>query len=312
MNFFSFVGNYENIFVIFFEFKELDDLKEYRTFKKCSYLGPKGTYSEIAVGKYFSKNVSLIPLQSISDVFEMVQSKEVDFGVVPIENSVEGSVNITMDLLFEKSDIQVVGECVVPIKHFLLSYESLELTQIKKLFSHQQAIGQCSKFIKNRLNNPEIIFTASTANACEIIKNVPGSAAIGSENIVNIYNLKVLARDIQDSKSNSTRFFVIAHSDNFTKFEDPEQNYKTSIICSPKHNEPGVLYNMLKTFKEKNINLTRIESRPTKKQLGEYSFYIDFEGYKEDKDVKTALVKLEKMSSFFKILGSYPKWKERE
>jgi len=141
---------------------------------------------------------------------------------------------------------------------------------------------------------------------------VPGSAAIGSENIVNIYNLKVLARDIQDSKSNSTRFFVIAHSDNFTKFEDPEQNYKTSIICSPKHNEPGVLYNMLKTFKEKNINLTRIESRPTKKQLGEYSFYIDFEGYKEDKDVKTALVKLEKMSSFFKILGSYPKWKERE
>ncbi|MGY4687509.1 prephenate dehydratase [Petrotoga sp. DB-2] len=287
-------------------------MKKDQNLKKCCYLGPKGTFSEIATVKYFSENVSLIPLQSISDVFEMVQSKEVDFGVVPIENSVEGSVNITMDLLFEKSDIQVVGECVVPIKHFLLSYESLDLAEIKKLFSHQQAIGQCGKFIKNRLNNPEVIFTASTANACEMIKDVPKSAAIGSENIVNIYNLKVLAKDIQDSKSNSTRFFVIAHSDNFTKFEDPEQNYKTSIICSPKHNKPGVLYNMLKTFKEKNINLTRIESRPTKKQLGEYSFYIDFEGYKEDKDVITALDKLEKMSSFFKILGCYPKWKERE
>jgi prephenate dehydratase len=217
-----------------------------------------------------------------------------------------------MDLLFEKSDIHVVGECVVPIKHFLVSYESLDLAEIKKLFSHQQAIGQCSKFIKNRLNNPDIIFTASTANACEMIKDVPWSAAIGSENIINIYNLKVLARDIQDSKNNSTRFFIIANSERFTKIEGTAKNYKTSIICSPKHNEPGVLYNMLKAFKEKDINLTRIESRPTKKQLGEYSFYIDFEGYTEDKDVKTALVKLEKMSSFFKILGSYPKWKERE
>ncbi|PNR94031.1 hypothetical protein HWHPT5561_07365 [Petrotoga sp. HWH.PT.55.6.1] len=279
---------------------------------KCGYLGPKGTFSEIAAMKYFGENVFLMPLQSISDVFEMVQSKEVDFGVVPIENSVEGSVNITMDLLFEKSDIHVMGECVVPIKHFLVSYESLDLAEIKKLFSHQQAIGQCSKFIKNRLNNPDIIFTASTANACEMIKDVPGSAAIGSENIINIYNLKVLARDIQDSKSNSTRFFIIANSKRFTKFEGTAKNSKTSIICSPMHNEPGVLYNMLKAFKEKDINLTRIESRPTKKQLGEYSFYIDFEGYTEDKDVKTALVKLEKMSSFFKILGSYPKWEERE
>ncbi|PNR89035.1 prephenate dehydratase, partial [Petrotoga sp. 9T1HF07.CasAA.8.2] len=309
--FFSYSYNSENIFVNF-EFKELDDLKEDQSFKKCGYLGPKGTYTEIAAMKYFGENVSLIPLQSISDVFEMVQSKEVDFGVVPIENSVEGSVNITMDLLFEKTDIQVVGECVVPIKHFLLSYESLDLAEIKKLFSHQQAIGQCSKFIKNRLNNPDITFTASTANACEIIKDVPKSAAIGSENIVNIYNLQVLAKDIQDSKNNSTRFFIIANSERFTKIEGTAKNYKTSIICSPKHNEPGVLYNMLKAFKEKGINLTRIESRPTKKQLGEYSFYIDFEGYTEDKDVKTALVKLEKMSSFFKILGSYPKWKERE
>ncbi|PNR96105.1 prephenate dehydratase [Petrotoga olearia] len=279
---------------------------------KCGYLGPKGTFSEIAVMKYFGENVFLIPLQSISDVFEMVQNKEVDFGVVPIENSVEGSVNITMDLLFEKSDIHVVGECVVPINHFLVSYGSLDLAEVKKLFSHQQAIGQCSKFIKNRLNNPDIIFTASTANACEMIKDVPESAAIGSENIINIYNLKVLARDIQDSKNNSTRFFIIANSERFTKIEGTAKNYKTSIICSPKHNEPGVLYNMLKAFKEKDINLTRIESRPTKKQLGEYSFYIDFEGFKEDKDVREALVKLEKMSSFFKILGSYPKWKERE
>ncbi|MDK2906648.1 MAG: prephenate dehydratase, partial [Petrotoga sp.] len=187
-----------------------------------------------------------------------------------------------------------------------------DLAEIKKLFSHQQAIGQCGKFIKNRLNNPEVIFTASTANACEMIKDVPWSAAIGSENIINIYNLKVLARDIQDSKNNSTRFFIIANSERFTKIEGTAKNYKTSIICSPKHNEPGVLYNMLKAFKEKDINLTRIESRPTKKQLGEYSFYIDFEGFKEDKDVREALVKLEKMSSFFKILGSYPKWKERE
>ncbi|HOB16339.1 MAG TPA: prephenate dehydratase [Defluviitoga sp.] len=280
---------------------------------KCSYLGPIGTYSEIAAKKYFGENNIFIPQKTIADVFESVKINETDYGVVPIENSVEGSVSITMDLLFEISEIKVVAECIVPIRHFLLSYEKIELNNIKTIYSHQQAVGQCSKFIRNYLNNPEIIFTASTASACQLIKNIPNSAAIASENVAKIYSLFVLAEDIQDSMVNATRFFIISNlKDNSLthKSRSKHSSYKTSIICCPKFNKAGVLYNILKNFKKQNINLTRIESRPTKKQLGEYSFYIDLEGSIDDKKVQKALNNIEKMSSFFKILGSYNKWEE--
>lgn len=280
---------------------------------KCSYLGPVGTYSEIAAKKFFGENSTFIPKNTIADVFDSVKTKEVNFGVVPIENSIEGSVNMTMDLLFEVPEIQVVGECVVPIRHFLLSYEKLELGKIRTLCSHQQAIGQCSKFIRNYLNNPEIIFTTSTSNACQIIKNIPNSAAIASENVIKIYNLYILAEDIQDSLVNATRFFIISSiSNELLTYEDyqPYNLFKTSIICCPKYNKAGVLYSILKHFKRKNINLTRIESRPTKKQLGEYSFYIDLEGSIGDKKVNKALTKIQKMSSYFKVLGCYKKWVE--
>lgn len=274
---------------------------------KCAYLGPKGTFSEMASIRYFKEEANFIPVSSISEVFDKVREKLVDFGIVPIENSVEGSVNMSMDLLSEVPDILVVGECVVPVRHFLVSFEDIDLQSIKKVYSHQQAIGQCSKFIKNKLNHPEIIFTASTAVACELIKEETNSAAIASENVIKIYNPNVLAKDIQDSDNNLTRFFVITSSKNSPPL-NKDLKYKTSIICSPKHNRAGVLYSMLESFQKKNINLTRIESRPTKKQLGEYLFYIDFEGHINDEGVKEALRELKEMSSFFKILGSYPIW----
>lgn len=285
---------------------------------KCSYLGPAGTYSEIAAKKFFGENNVFIAKNTIADVFDSVTTAEADYGVVPIENSIEGSVNMTMDLLFEIPNIRVVGECVIPIRHFLLSYEKIEFDKIRTLCSHQQAIGQCSKFIRSYLKDPEIIFTASTSNACHIIKSIPNSAAIASENVIQIYNLYTIAKDIQDSLVNATRFFIISkinnnnNNNNIYNFDDyySFESYKTSIICCPKFNKAGVLYSILKNFTRKNINLTRIESRPTKKQLGEYSFYIDFEGSIADNKVKRALIKIEQMSSFFKILGSYKKWIE--
>ncbi|HPU59370.1 MAG TPA: prephenate dehydratase domain-containing protein, partial [Defluviitoga tunisiensis] len=181
---------------------------------KCSYLGPAGTYSEIAAKKFFGENNVFIAKNTIADVFDSVTTAEADYGVVPIENSIEGSVNMTMDLLFEIPNIRVVGECVIPIRHFLLSYEKIELDKIRTLCSHQQAIGQCSKFIRSYLKDPEIIFTASTSNACHIIKSIPNSAAIASENVIQIYNLYTIAKDIQDSLVNATRFFIISKINN--------------------------------------------------------------------------------------------------
>lgn len=276
----------------------------------CAFLGPKGTFSEIAAISYFGNDNNFYPQKTITEVFEVIENNKNFYGIVPIENSIEGSVSTAMDLLFEISDVVIVGECIVPIRHFLLSNETLSLEKVKVLYSHQQAINQCNKFIKKNLKSVEIIFTASTTNACEIISNIPNAAAIASKRAIQLYNLKVLASDIQDSNNNYTRFLVIKNKNNEVTFVEDVENeisrYKTSIICAPKYNKAGVLCDILEIFKRENINLTRIESRPTKKQLGEYLFYIDLEGYIHNPKIEGALNNIKNMCSFFKFLGSYP------
>lgn len=272
------------------------------------YLGPEGTFSEQAALKYFSSEDKLIALRSFNQIFEKLQTGEIIRGVIPIENSLEGAVKLCMDLLYSSSYVVVVDEIIVPIKHYLMASPGTTLNDIEEIHSISQIIGQTNSFINDNLPDAVINYTGSSGQAAEIVKGKSGKAMIGSKRISELYGLDILAEEIQDMSNNYTRFFVIANKlDVKDEFPDMDKEYKTSIICAPEVNEAGVLYNILNEFKRENINLTRIESRPTKRQLGEYVFYIDMDGHQKNRHVRVALEGIEKKSVFFKILGSYVK-----
>lgn len=276
--------------------------------EKYGYLGPRGTFSEDAALKYCSDEEKIIPLHSFSAILEKLQTGEISRGIIPIENSLEGAVNLCMDLLYSCSYPVVVDEIILPVKQYLMAPAGTELRDIKEIYSISQVIGQSSSFINEYLSEAEIHYTASSAQAAEIIKGHNCKAIIGSKRISELYNLDILREEIQDMSNNYTRFFVIANKlDIKDEFPDMNKEYKTSIICAPEVNEAGVLYSLLAEFRRENINLTRIESRPSKRQLGEYIFYIDFEGHQKNRHVRVALEGVEKKSVFFKILGSYVK-----
>lgn len=270
---------------------------------KVAFQGEIGAYSEIAVYKYFSINVQAIPCKHFSDVFKSVEKNEVDYGVVPIENSIEGSVNQVYDLFLEH-DLKVCGEIILKIEHCLLANFNADLNSIKIVYSHPQALAQCSNFLEKL--GYEIIPTYDTAGSVKIIKekNTIDVAAIASERAAEIYGMKILARDIADVPDNYTRFFVISKED-----AKPTGNDKTSIIFSLKH-IPGSLYKALEEFALRGINLTKIESRPTKLKPWEYNFYLDFEGHRNEQKCIEALNGLQRKATFIKILGSYPKAKK--
>ncbi|MEJ6952108.1 prephenate dehydratase [Natronospora cellulosivora (SeqCode)] len=274
---------------------------------KCGYLGPEGTFSEQAAMKYCSKE-DLFSLRSFNEIFEKLQTGEITRGVIPIENSLEGAVKLCMDLLYSNSYVVVVDEIIVPIKHYLMAPAGTKINDIKELYSIAQIIGQTNKYINQNLKEVQIKYTASSAQAAEIIDGNNTKAMIGSKRISELYDLEILAEGIEDMTNNYTRFLVVANKlDVKDEFPEMDKEYKTSIICAPTINEAGVLYSILSEFKRENINLTRIESRPTKRQLGEYVFYIDFEGHQKNRHVRVALDAIEKKSVFFKILGSYIK-----
>jgi len=270
---------------------------------KVAFQGEIGAYSEIAVYKHFTSDVQTIPCKSFSDVFKSVEAGNVDYGVVPIENSIEGSVNQVYDLFLEY-DLKVCGEIILKIEHCLLANRNADLNSIKVVYSHPQALAQCSNFLE-RLGY-EIIPTYDTAGGAKIVKErgTNDVAAIASERAAEIYGMKILARDISNTPDNYTRFLVIS-----TENSPPTGNDKTSIIFSLKH-VPGSLYKALEEFALREINLTKIESRPTKRRPWEYNFYLDFEGHRNDPKCMEALKGLEKKATFIKILGSYPKAKQ--
>jgi len=270
---------------------------------KVAFQGEIGAYSEIAVYKHFTLDVQTIPCKSFSDVFKSVEAGNVDYGVVPIENSIEGSVNQVYDLFLEY-DLKVCGEIILKIEHCLLANQNANLDSIKVVYSHPQALAQCSDFLE-RLGC-EIIPTYDTAGGAKIVKErgTNDVAAIASERAAEIYGMKILARDISNTPDNYTRFLVISMED-----LPPTGNDKTSIIFSLKH-VPGSLYKALEEFALREINLTKIESRPTKHRPWEYNFYLDFEGHRNDPKCMEALKGLEKKATFIKILGSYPKAKQ--
>ena len=267
---------------------------------KVAFQGELGAYSESAVYQFFGSTVQAKPCRDFRDVFESVKRQEVAAGVVPVENSLEGSVNQNYDLFFNY-DLKVCGEVIVKVEHCLIVNPGTSLESVKAVYSHPQALAQCRGFLEK--SKWEIIPTYDTAGSVKIIKEqkLLNAAAIASQRAAELYNMQILARDIADNKENYTRFFVLSQEDSAPTGKD-----KTSIIFSAKH-EPGSLYHAIGEFAKRNINLTRIESRPTKKTAWEYNFYLDFEGHQTEPQIVEALKALEKYAIFVKILGSYPK-----
>jgi chorismate mutase/prephenate dehydratase len=265
---------------------------------KVTYQGETGAYSEMAVYKFFGSKVEPVPCKDFKDVFESVKTGVVPNGVVPIENSIEGSVNQNYDL-FLTYDLKVCGEIAVKLAHVLITNPQTTFEDIKTIHSHPQALGQCRAYLEK--HNWEIIPTYDTAGSVKIIKEkqLINAAAIASEKAADLYNMQIVTRNIADNSANYTRFLVLSHED-----AAPTGDDKTSIIFSAKH-APGTLYNALGEFASRNINLTRIESRPTKTTAWQYNFYLDFEGHRTEKRCTETLQALEKYAIFLRIIGSY-------
>jgi len=270
---------------------------------RVAVLGPEGTFSENAARLWLKDRVNfqLKYYDSISDIFDSILKGDADYGVVPIENSLEGSVGETLDLL-SKEPVKIVAEVLVPIKICLLARG--ELSDVKIIMSHPHALAQCREFLRSLKGKVEVRATGSTAHAAKLAEEFKEVAALASEDSASKYNLKVLARDVQDRNS-ITRFIVIAREDAGTDSE-PTGNDKTSIILYLK-DRPGALYEVLGEFAKRKINLTKIESRPSKRALGDYMFHIDCEGHVKDEKVKEALLRISEKAEMLKILGSYPK-----
>ena len=264
---------------------------------RIATLGPEGTFSHEAALKHESKAAFLFT-DTIRDVFEAVASNKADFGVVPVENSVAGTVGQTLDYLMEFG-LKIKAEEVLPINHYLAGFGAVN--DVKALYLHQQTYEQCELFIKKNLPKAEIIQTSSNGKSAEMLSKSKdrSKAAIIPKIAVDIYKLKILKKDVQDNRFNITRFFVIAKDDDKKTGRD-----RTSIAVYPQVDRPGLLYEMLGEFAKRKINLTKIESRPSKGKLGDYVFYIDLQGHKTEKHVEGALKQLEK-SFFVSVLGSY-------
>ncbi len=265
-----------------------------------AFQGEIGAYSEEAAYQFFGSSSQLKPCESLDDVFKAVEQNKAQFGVIPAENSLEGSISQTYDLLLDSS-LKVCGETELRVVHCLIGVPKARLDLIKRVYSHPQALGQCKTFLRQL--GCELIPTYDTAGSVKIIKErgTTDGGAIASNRAAEIYGMKVLAREIEDNPNNFTRFFILSKHDS-----PPSGNDKTSIVFSVKH-KPGALYESLKEFATRNINLTKIESRPTRQKPWEYNFYLDFEGHREDKVLREALDSLENASLFLKVLGSYPK-----
>lgn len=263
-----------------------------------SFLGPETSFTHSAAIKKFGSSVTFIPQSSIDSVFYNVERSYSNYGVVPIENTTEGTVNYTLDK-FMDSNLNIVAEVDLKISHSFFSLEN-DISKIKKVYSHPQSFGQCKNWIMNNIPNVEKIEVSSNSFAAELASKEKGVAAIGPEIAGKKYNLNILFNSVEDFEHNTTRFLIIGKNIN-----KPSGFDKTSIMFSPEE-KVGTLYEALAFFKDENVNLTMIESRPNKKEPWKYVFFIDFEGHFEDEKISRALERL-KESSTLKILGSYPK-----
>ena len=263
-----------------------------------AYLGPECTFTHLASMKKFGSSVTYKACETITDIYSECEKGMADYGVVPIENSIEGAVNHTLDMFID-SDLKICSEIYLEVTQNLLSRIS-DKSKIKKVYSKAEVFGQCRLWLESNLPKAEIIEVSSTAKAAEIAAKEATSACIASELAAKRYGLKNLYRAIQDSAHNVTRFLVIGKYDAMPTKED-----KTSIMFSVK-DKAGALHDMLLPFKKYRINMTKIESRPSKVRAWEYYFFVDLEGHNKNPKVRRALGELEAQASFVKILGSYP------
>jgi chorismate mutase / prephenate dehydratase len=270
--------------------------------ENAAYLGPEATFSHMAAKKLYGDSASLHPAETIEDVFEMVEKDMCTTGVVPVENSYEGAVNITLDL-FYKYDLRICAEAYVRIRHHLLSMEG-DMSDIKKIYSHPMALAQCHSWLKANMLGVPLTEVSSTSMAAVIAAKESGAAAIGNMNLSLMYGLNVLRENIEDHPDNMTRFAAIGKNQ-----VRPTGDDKTSILFFLA-DRPGALYKALGALAERGINMTRIESRPMKTRNWEYLFFTDLEGHEEEAAIGEALDDMENYCVLLKRLGSYPKGKE--
>ena len=262
------------------------------------YLGPPATHTHLACIERFGSSVRAVPKESIQEVFEAVERGKVSYGVVPIENSTEGVVNRTLDMFID-SEVKICGEVLIRISHDLLS-QSGKPENIQKIYSHPQALGQCRQWLRKNFPQVSLAEAVSTAKAAQMAAGDSQAAAIASSFAAHLYGLKVIESQIEDYLHNYTRFLVLSQ-----KIRERTGRDKTSLLFSIS-DSPGSIYQVLKPFAEKAINLTKIESRPIKDKPWEYVFFLDFEGHVMDPHIKEAMAEMGKNVLFLKFLGSYP------
>jgi len=268
---------------------------------KIGFLGPEGTFSQAAVYKHFGHSARALALSSIDEVFHEVEAGHADFGVVPIENSTEGSVNHTLDR-FLSSPLQICGEVELRIRQNLMG-KLKSLREIKRVCSHPQSLAQCREWLKEYLPDVELVAASSNAEAARRARDEKGTAAIAGETAAEVYGLEILAADIEDRPDNTTRFLVIGRRSFGRSGHD-----RTTLLVSTGHTEaPGALHRLLEPLARNKVSLSRIESRPSQRRKWDYVFFIDLEGHLDDAPVARALKDLEQRSSLCRVLGSYPR-----
>ena len=267
---------------------------------KVAFLGPQGTFSHQAASLLSDDLVSYCSIQS---VMAAVEREECVYGLVPIENSIEGPVSLTLDSLIHNFDLKIKNEIIIPINHNLLAAREMSVEEVNDVYSHSQALGQCQPYLER--NNITAHYTLSTAAAAKKVAETGEGAAIGTLKAAELYGLKVIDTNIQENFNNQTRFVVLDKEDSPITGND-----KTSISFSLFEDKPGGLYEILSYFVEANINLTKVESRPSKEGLGHYIFFIDLEGHRLDENISPILETLDEITDFFKVLGSYPVYYE--
>jgi chorismate mutase/prephenate dehydratase len=268
---------------------------------KVAFLGPEGTFTQTAVLNHFGHSVRALPLLSIDEVFHEVEAGNADFGVVPIENSTEGTVNHTLDR-FLTSPLKICGEVELRIRQHLMGTMG-SLARIARVCSHPQSLAQCREWLDEHLPGIEQVPVSSNAEGARRARDEDGSAAIAGDTAAEVYGLKILAMQIEDRADNTTRFLVLGR-----KLFSPSGEDRTTLLVSVGHTDaPGALYRLLEPLAKHRVSLTRIESRPSRRRKWDYVFFMDLEGHAEDLHVARALAALKSRASLFRILGSYPR-----
>ncbi|HYM14980.1 MAG TPA: prephenate dehydratase [Dehalococcoidia bacterium] len=271
---------------------------------RVTYLGPPGTNSEVAALRAFP-DATLVPCPTVAAAVRAVESGDADRAVVAIENSLYGTVTDSVDLLVHDDGIAICGELVIAIEHCFMVPPGADVSRISVIYSHPQSLGQCRRYLEARFPAVRTEAALSNAEAVAIMMRTPAAAAIAPARAAEIYGARIVERGIEDAPNNKTRFAVIAREG-----APPTGHDKTSLAFSVAHDRPGTLVSVLHEFSDRQINMTKIESRPSGEQLGVYIFLIDIEGHRDDSLVAQALAAVKEQADFIKVFGSYPAWSE--